>query len=437
MNYLFEQLSEEIGDENKRDQLVNEVIATLQNKKVVIYGAATIGELLSKTLSGYEIQIDFFVDRRYDQENFSEFMGVPVQKPDSLKTVNEEEAVIIIAVTQSLINDLTDGPLTIVRQCAPKANVIVHSEELLFLLTEPLCKKDLSCRSLLNCVRCYGSQGRKLCPYYTKRCRELAVGTNKSNGYRSKDFYWFGYLVSQRCTLKCKLCCEKVPYIQNGIFVSPEVIIQDCTRIAQCSEFLDYIELIGGEPLLHPQISDILEGLLKIPNVGYIKMFTNGTVSPSPKVLEVLKNPRIVITFSNYLRQVNEYQRAAILKTKELFDLNHIAYYLIVGDAWSDYGDFTKRNLPREELEEKCPSCFIHNCHRLFQGKLYQCPIHYAFLQTMRDGKDDEDVIDIYAYTDEELAYKLDEVEARKTFDACDYCLLPFDGKQRPAGEQL
>jgi organic radical activating enzyme len=439
MHIIYKDELATANSEGLRKLLAEEISSFLRSKKIVVYGAGQMGFLLFKALEAHRLVPAVYVDRRYEPGIFDQFCGVVLRPPESLKDYNDAATVIIVAISTELIVDLAVAPLNLVQKYAPDAYVLDETLMLTFALREQICSSDIEHTALIDCLRCFGysTQGQKLCHYYTQRCHKMAVGANRRVGYKSARFDWFGYMVSQRCTLRCKYCCECIPYITNGKFVDKDDIIADCAKMADACEFLDYIELIGGEPFLHPNIGEVLDGLLHLPNIGYIKIFTNGTIEPSINMIELLKNPRIVVMFSNYLKQVKEDLKSKILRTKNILDANEVPYIFVVGDVWSDYGSFEKRNLAPDVLDKKCSSCYIHNCHRLFDGKLYQCPIHYSFLQCERNGQDDADVIDIRNCVQEELAHKLDEMEEQKSFEACDYCMLPFDGRQIPAGEQL
>lgn len=164
---------------------------------------------------------------------------------------------------------------------------------------------------LAECLDC-GAE-TELCPIYQEYLRRIAPGWKVLAKEPSRKFDWFGYIMGQYCSLKCQDCCEHVPYFDHPVFSKCEDILSDCSKLAASSEFIRYIELIGGEPFLHPRFKQVLEGLLRIENVGYIKIFTNGTVVPKEEVLEVLRNPRIVINLSNYTAQAKGVQLENIL----------------------------------------------------------------------------------------------------------------------------
>ena len=62
------------------------------------------------------------------------------------------------------------------------------------------------------------------------------------------------------------------------------------------------ISFIGGEALTHPNVAEILEGLLKISKIQRIVITTNATIIPSGDFWQIISkySDRIEILISNY-----------------------------------------------------------------------------------------------------------------------------------------
>ena len=82
--------------------------------------------------------------------------------------------------------------------------------------------------------------------------------------------------ISQRCNLKCPYCHRegetKTP--------STEMSVEEIVRIARIAISLGVsrLKLTGGEPLLRPDILQIVEGLAKLQGLRDLSMTTNGTL---------------------------------------------------------------------------------------------------------------------------------------------------------------
>lgn len=215
-------------------------------------------------------------------------------------------------------------------------------------------------------------------------------------------------------------------------------MIENCRKVADACQFTMYLELIGGEPFLHPDIAYILRELLKINDVGYIKVFTNGTVVPDEELCAVLKDPRIVIVWSNYQDTVKGELLDNVNRTREIFAKESIEYIYSMSKTWLDFSSFDYADKSEEDLEKDFEDCFLANCHRLYEGVLYRCPHQYAAMRLGKIQIDEHDCVDINkAGSLEELSGKLFEFKNLQYVDACRYCVVPYKAQEVPAGEQL
>lgn len=269
-------------------------------------------------------------------------------------------------------------------------------------------------------------------------CNIASKSDIDKSGFKLEYNKFFGCIMGNICTLRCKHCCEMVPYYQEKSFAVAEDIINSCRKIADSSGFTMYIELIGGEPFLHPQIVFILQELLKIGDVGYIKVFTNGTVVPKPELCEILKNPRVVLVWSNYQDTISSKMLANVEKTREVLESNNIPYIYSMSKTWLDFSSFDYVEKTESELEKDVDDCFIANCHRLYNGVLYRCPHQYAAVRLYGMEADEKDCVELEKYSSlEELSKKLYEFKNLQYVGACKCCVVPYKAEEVPAGEQL
>jgi organic radical activating enzyme len=80
--------------------------------------------------------------------------------------------------------------------------------------------------------------------------------------------------VVEHCNLRCAHCCNMSPYVADKMLTVAEIDAQ-CRAMARVLE-VDVFKIMGGEPLLHPEITAIL-GVLRATGISEtIRLFTNG-----------------------------------------------------------------------------------------------------------------------------------------------------------------
>lgn len=81
--------------------------------------------------------------------------------------------------------------------------------------------------------------------------------------------------LTERCNLRCVYCVpENTPQIQT---VKPKLTSDEFVQVASimAQNGLKYIRLTGGEPLVHPDIIEIVSRLSSIPNIEEVSLTTN------------------------------------------------------------------------------------------------------------------------------------------------------------------
>ncbi|MGD9158493.1 MAG: radical SAM protein, partial [Desulfobacteraceae bacterium] len=332
-----------MNTEKNEDQIISQraigqLINQLSSKKIVIYPAGKLGQQLQKTLSEYDIDIDFFVDRAY--ERLKSINGIVVNSPDTLSELDSRFQVIISVNWDTQFEHLKQ----VVLEKNPELQI--HDGWILNQkLKMPICllrTKENKAIDIFECENC-GFE-RHHCQVASECLKEMGNHADFENDSRSKSFDWFGCIVSQKCTLRCEHCCEQVHLLKDKDFAPIESILADVKQIADASYFLNFVELIGGEPFLHPQIEDLVEGLLEIENIGYIKSFTNGTIVPSDRLCEIINNPRFMLQVSNYEKVTSGQLFNNIIATKKKLNEHDIPFIFTNTSEWLDIKDFKKHD---------------------------------------------------------------------------------------------
>lgn len=405
------------------------VIDLLKQKDVLIYGAGTAGAYFFEVLAGLGIVPKCYLDR--NAEKIQELMGLPVHDPALIGSLDYRDRVVIVAVNE------VQTAARIIECLQQTESLIFNGVDLIRILRFPACTRKLADNEMLDilhCAKC-GVDVKK-CPLFTRFLqRESKFDAATAAG--SKKFDWVGYILGQVCTLKCECCCEGIPFVKNAGFVKAADVISDLEKLVEACEYLERLEFIGGEPLLHPELARILKAALTMKKVGYLYVFTNGSVVPDDELCLVLKNPRLVVHISNYNDQWPENLPNNIAAVKEKFAQHGIKYIFLENSSWLDISRFDANGLDAAALEREFAKCFINHCHRLHNGILYRCPHQFAGIQLEELKPVQGQYIDLATVAPEELAEALDDFENLKFLDSCGHCSMPVGPRQVPVGKQV
>jgi len=230
----------------------------------------------------------------------------------------------------------------------------------------------------------------------------------------------FTTFITAHCNLKCKGCAT-FSNIRDEWYISIEEFERDVKRIGEL--FMGRIErmqIMGGEPLLHPQINTLLKIARKHIREGKVQVITNGILLPEmgEKFWETCRDNRIEITPTKYPISL-DWKLIEELAKKYTVEFN------ILDDCLRD--SFYKMSISLKEKMDKVDEfikCFHANgCNGLRDGKLTTCVLaqNIKYLKEIYGVNIPDfsnDPIDIHKdYTKEEiLEYLVNPI------DLCAYC---------------
>jgi hypothetical protein len=422
-----------IEDSKIAKQAIEEFKSAIEDTHCIIYGAGLIGSGLFKVFKRLNISIGFFIDQ--NAAEIGTVYDIPVYTREKLAEIADNTGYLIFTASS---NQTSVAIKREMKKFAPSIRLwdglAAH-----IILQSALCMQDLEYGTGMPFKYCFD------CSILDNSCNVLKKRLISYNQFeyvkdrkKSTSQRMIGYILGQTCSLNCMHCCESIPYIkpEQKHQVSSEVVLFDITKFASACEFLTIVEFVGGEPLLHHKLLEILNGVLAMKNVGIIHIFTNGTVTPSDELCEVMSHPKIALYISNYTKKLSVVTKERVERTERQLEKYNIHYVWGYGKSWFDFSSFNLTCTNKNELCNKFINCFLHKCNRLYEGRFYQCPHHYGgnILGTIPK---DKDVIRIHDFTDEELVLELDRFRERKYIDACKYCTMPFDAPIVQPGMQI
>ncbi len=187
-------------------------------------------------------------------------------------------------------------------------------------------------------------------------------------------------IVTLKCTLNCKLCCNCITMYENPPILDKKIIFEDIKGAFQIYDRIEWLQFVGGELFIHPDMHLILEEALKYKEkFDKIILMSNGTIIPNDKTLALLSEN------SNLFEvQLSDYGDLSykIRDIEKIFTKMHIPYVTkaFFGDmqhygGWVDSGDFEDRGYSESELKEVFDNCWqisMKNLH-VYNGKLHNC----------------------------------------------------------------
>ncbi len=220
--------------------------------------------------------------------------------------------------------------------------------------------------------------------------------------------------ISDMCNLNCKGCTHFSPLF-NEINAVIDEKINDVTKIKRLFDEIFRIDILGGEPLLNPDLKEYVIRLREMLPKTFIQIYTNGILIPrlDDDVLQAIHDSNVGISISEYLpthKMIDE-----ILKKLNQFNIRyHIAAY----DSKQMF------NKPISlSADSKYPfMCISDGCITVSDGKIARCPTlmyinrfnEYFGLNLPTDG-----IKEIDSYDDGEAMLK----DMKKEIPLCKHCI--------------
>lgn len=268
---------------------------------------------------------------------------------------------------------------------------------------------------------------------YVARRRGRESGTVQSLGSSLDDGTSDGRLrrpaaeinLTEHCNLKCA-GCNHASHLLPKRFVALDTVKRDLEKLATVM-LLDELKLVGGEPLLHPELLPILRIARASGVARQLTLVTNGVLlhkMPDEVFwlidrLWVSRYPGVKVQFDLAALQKKCAQHDVVLWHKET---NEFQLSLINRRIDDD--------AVVAEVFSQCAYAHVWSCHTIYEGRYFKCspapfvPARLALQhQTLPNAEGDS--VDLHAPADRDaLRAALDQYLASKQpLAACHHCL--------------
>ena len=232
--------------------------------------------------------------------------------------------------------------------------------------------------------------------------------------------------VTEHCNLRCAHCCNTSPYLSHKT-LAPTQIASTLSRMSKVLH-ADVFKIMGGEPLLHPEITEVLR-VVKASGVGdVVRLFTNGLLLH--KMDDAFWRELDHLTVSSYTSAPVKPDHVQLIEEKAReFD---VVLNIKPVDAFSQ----VMHNVQRHDvaaIQKTWEHCWLrHRCLVARDGRFFICT-RSAYLTDMHDRvaltepfadparRRDEDSV---AVDDPDLADKvLALLNRSEPLHACRFCL--------------
>jgi hypothetical protein len=232
------------------------------------------------------------------------------------------------------------------------------------------------------------------------------------------------------CNLKCANCFH-FSCIADEYFYGVETYKKDCIQFSKLTgggERIEEIRLLGGEPLLHPQIIDFMKITRQYFDDARIRIVTNGILlsKQTDAFWQCCKEDNIGISISRYPVNMDLVKIRALLEKYDIY-----CSQLEEDETRVKWGKMLFDLKGEQEINYNFKHCHTNKgCNVLRNGRLYPCEMipnihHFNKYFNQNLIVSDKDSIDIYNVKDiYEVIHFL-----MKPFPFCRYCIKGRMGK--------
>lgn len=371
-------------------------------KSCLLYGAGKVARAVVKYTAVNKFQIDKILVSTLPG-NPSDIMGLPVLAMNDYQG-NTEGKCVIVAAMENLHDELDDE-----LQNSNFTDICFLSNELYQKLVYFIGDYELDCVDRLQRIeREIAAQENRLLRFVPRPCLEYMILN-----------------ILDHCNLRCK-GCDHFACIADSYCVSYETIHRDLERLSEIfhGDYIMKIAVMGGEPLLHPDLPRILEDVRAHFPYTAIRLTTNGLLllQQTDEFWRVCRENDVTIVNTKYPINLNFDK----MQEKAADEGVKFQFFEGTGEHFvkKSYKKIINLNGDGDPVESFA-HCHVSNKRAfLMEGKLYGCPFSCQSYRIFNDKfhqhlrMTESDYLDIYKVADMQEIF---DFTARPKF-YCRYC---------------
>lgn len=246
-----------------------EICDQTKDKELIVYGTGAVGEVVTQALLNWGRMPNLYCD--HDPEK-KVFFNQTVISPDRLKL--HQNAVVILAFKdflRSAVSFLRDAGI---RECYSAESLILES-------FDDVCL----------------SKGAQEFLVRKGHYHDLILLSEAEDPLVFQHLEW---MLTERCTLRCRDCSALIPYFCNPRDHAFYKTANALNRVLTAADYISELSILGGEPLLYPYFADAITSYAGHEKIGAIVVYTNGTVLPNETQLAALQADNVWVHISDY-----------------------------------------------------------------------------------------------------------------------------------------
>lgn len=222
--------------------------------------------------------------------------------------------------------------------------------------------------------------------------------------------------IVDHCNLKCNYCSHFCHLVNEEIFIDINEYKKDLEELSKKINIFQ-IRIMGGEPLLHPQLNEFIkEARFFFPN-SRISIVSNGILLPTmnEEFWNTLKQYNTYIDLTKYPILGNKFSEILDLIDDHNMQPGHIKLAKKFYESLNINGD--------SDINKSHSVCGSKSSVNLWNHKLYPCQncFRYYYNKKYNTNLELPPAVDFYKLSGEQIKREL--IKYKKPFDACRFCL--------------
>lgn len=306
---------------------------------------------------------------------------------------------------------------------------ILNPIQLAALYHKKLIDKIIFSRNFLNSQRTeiphLISLGINLDDIYISDRTQMPIDfANCFKPYISAKFLpYLEYHIADHCNLNCKYCEHYSGLVQTPKFTNFKRFVRDFEQLHKFIDDIGTIRILGGEPLLNPEINEYVKLSRQLYPLADISVVTNAILLPKmpEEFFDTLRENKVNMHISFY--PPLESKMSAMRKFLHDKRVSYFTLPLI--------NKFTiKQTLtPHDKKRKVFLRCLQATCNNLYEGKIAPCFLPFTtkyFNEYYEKNLPEDGALDLY---EEGLTTEKLKLHLLTPFERCRYCGKPFSVK--------